>query len=273
MSVLLTNKPGFIQIHFNKYQECDYSTVIRNYDVLERATIEVKLDNGVIRTKPETFLTTVATRRVGIDKLPKIEQSDLKVNFQRNSKRISVTFPPLKGTYSYRLRGSIAPNDDVIASFYSKEKKRFFFIYLKKNGKTGVASCIPTRGPHRCHYTNTEVDFGALQKSSDRNHVLDSLNLVGLEAQCCLCVETYYYEFNEKTILRQVSTLTTDAFAPVQLDSRNGYAYKVSGGRGATAGFFQVRAEPISSDAIMTLSASTTITPKHVTAAFRNQNQ
>jgi len=274
-SLFLTNVPGILQIGLNKYQDCDYGQPYHNdFQVLESAMIEVNLDNGDIRTRPETFLGTII--KEGLDELTMTTQPDLKIKFREGRPRINVNSNSTSfGNSMYWLRGldtNIERYDDEIVSFYSEEKRRLFFIYKIKSNKTGIASCGVDERPRQCDYTTTNLNFDLIEQNSSSNEVLDSLNLVGLKVQCCLCIDKYYYEFDQKTILRKVSTLTSSGYGTTGLDPRNGYAYGVSERHFEGDVVAVIQAEPISGSDEATFAESTEINTQHLRAALSNQN-
>lgn len=257
-----------MKIKTKKYVDCDIIEPISGdpFTPLSTATIEVDLGNEKIITK-KSDIRQPTKDPIGLQGVPKVKQPKLDIGFQDESRVIKVNKGPFKS--EYRLRGLEVPDMQYmysgVISFYSKEKERLFFVYPKKNGKTGIASCETSR--RKCHYTKTDLDFEYVDKSFGDINVIDSMNLVELPGQSNLCVDTIYYEFDEKTVLRKVSTLTKTISTSIELDSRIGVAYSV---RDSSDGGIMIDFESVSSTVPLSTSGSANISKDTIEEAFES---
>jgi len=246
-NVELTEKPGTLHITLEKHASCtDGIAVSNNFSPKATKTIEVKTLNGVVRTEPSLFRTSPTKEAIGLNDAPIVDQPQIAISHKGGSKievkggRYSANYylPDLKAD---QRNDFPSLNSGNIISWYSGKKQRLFFIYSKANGKTGIASCKTGKRPRKCKYVETDINFGSIDTSGSVR-VIDSLNLVGLPVMCCMCINEKYYSFNQRTVVRQVESLTTGATKHTALDSRIGVGYSVSMDRD---GNLQIMAEPV----------------------------
>jgi hypothetical protein len=230
----LTNVTGIVHVGITQYEnECgsvDYQDP--SWQIVDKKRIEIDVDTGVIRTEEETWLAEPTKENLGLD-MPTVDQSGYELRLTEGSEQVTVTGTKFGADITFTLPNLDAPAQqnmyDGVVSFYSESMDRLYFIYPTVDSSYSIASCVLDANSPTCVVSASDMDFFDIDKVSSQVKVYDSMQLVALPVVCCLCIDSYYFVFDEATLLKKVDILSL-TLNPIAVDSRIAMAYAINGG-------------------------------------------